>query len=198
MTKLSDLKISSNQVDRASSDGVLMEMALRPGDAPELTFGKFVIDPGVSLPAHQHAADTIAYCVTGSCSFRVGEQLDEEFTIGPGEYCYIPAGVLHTEETGEDGAELICVMANWPEVRSEHWVRLLQARAIENQAYVIGVNRCGADPEIKYDGRTCGFDPHGQLLGELDGSQQTAHWTIDAQAVRQWREQFPALRDIRS
>ena len=98
----------------------------------------------------------------------------------------------------QDGAELICVMANWPEVRSEHWVRLLQARAIENQAYVIGVNRCGADPEIKYDGRTCGFDPHGQLLGELDGSQQTAHWTIDAQAVRQWREQFPALRDIRS
>ncbi len=107
MTTISNLKISNSQADRTSSDGVLTEMALRPGDAPELTFGKFVIDPGVSLPAHTHAADTIAYCVTGSCSFRVGEQLDEEFEIGPGEYCYIPAGVLHTEETGEDGVELI-------------------------------------------------------------------------------------------
>ncbi len=107
MTTLSNLKISSSQADRTSSGGVLMEMALRPGDAPELTFGKFVIEPGVSLSPHTHTADTIAYCVTGSCSFRVGEQLDEEFEIGPGEYCYIPAGVFHAEATGEDGVELI-------------------------------------------------------------------------------------------
>lgn len=107
MTIVDNMKINSSRADRTSSDGVLTEMALRPGDAPELTFGKFVIEPGVSLPAHTHAADTVAYCVTGSCSFRVGEELDEEFEIGPGEYCYIPAGVVHTEETGEDGVELI-------------------------------------------------------------------------------------------
>ncbi len=103
----SNLKISNSQTGRTSLDGVVTEMALRPGDAPELTFGKFVIEPGVSLPAHTHDADTIAYCVTGSCSFRIGDQLDNEFEIGPGEYCYIPAGVLHTEETGQDGVELV-------------------------------------------------------------------------------------------
>ena len=107
MTTISNMKIGNEDADRTSSDGVLTELALRPGDAPELTFGKYVIDAGVSLPAHTHAADTIAYCVTGSCSFRVGEHLDQEFEIGPGEYCYIPAGVLHTEETGENGVELI-------------------------------------------------------------------------------------------
>ena len=45
-----------------------------------------------------------------------------------------------------NGAELFAVIANWPSVRAEHWVTLLRARAIENQAYVIGVNRCGQDP----------------------------------------------------
>jgi quercetin dioxygenase-like cupin family protein len=107
MSIVNNMKISNSQTDRTSSDGVLTEMALGPGDAPELTFGKFVIEPGVSLPAHAHAADTIAYCVSGSCSFRVGEELNEEFEIGPGEYCYIPAGMVHTEETGEHGVELI-------------------------------------------------------------------------------------------
>ena len=107
MTTISDLKIGNDQADRTSSDGVLTELALGPGDAPELIFGKFIIEPGSSLPAHTHACDTIAYCVTGSCSFRVGDELDEHFEIGPGEYCYIPAGVLHTEETGQEGVELI-------------------------------------------------------------------------------------------
>ena len=41
------------------------------------------------------------------------------------------------------GAELFCVLANWPQAREDHWMTLLKARAIENQAYVVGVNRCG-------------------------------------------------------
>jgi quercetin dioxygenase-like cupin family protein len=102
-----NLKISANEAEQSSSDGVFTEMELRPGDARELTFGKFVIEPGVSLPAHTHAFDTMAHCVTGSCSFRIGEELDEEFEIAPGQYCYIPAGVVHTEETGVEGVELI-------------------------------------------------------------------------------------------
>jgi quercetin dioxygenase-like cupin family protein len=107
MSTTKRLKISATEAEQTSSDGVFTEMALRPGDAPELTFGKFVIGPGVSLPAHTHAFDTMAYCVTGSCSFRIGEELDEEFEIAPGQYCYIPAGIVHTEETGEEGVELI-------------------------------------------------------------------------------------------
>jgi predicted amidohydrolase len=97
-----------------------------------------------------------------------------------------------------DGAEVIVVIACWPEARSEHWVRLLQARAIENQAFVIGVNRCGADPYLQYDGRSCGFDPHGNPLFEASAAEQVVSLAIEADEARQWREKFPALRDVRS
>ncbi|MCH2596365.1 MAG: hypothetical protein MKZ95_11265 [Pirellulales bacterium] len=97
----------------------------------------------------------------------------------------------------QDGAELITVIASWPEVRSEHWVRLLQARAIENQAYVVGVNRCGADPTLTYDGRTVGFDPQGNCLFEADRTEQVVVSKIDIEQARQWRTDFPALNDIR-
>ena len=96
-----------------------------------------------------------------------------------------------------DGAELITVIASWPEVRSEHWVRLLQARAIENLAYVVGVNRCGADPTLTYDGRTVGFDPQGNCLFEADRTEQVVVAKIDIEQARQWRTEFPALNDIR-
>ena len=96
-----------------------------------------------------------------------------------------------------DGAELIIVIACWPEVRSEHWVRLLQTRAIENQAYSVGVNRCGTDPTLCYDGRSCGFDPHGRSLFEADEREQVISVSLDIELVRSWRQQFPALRDMR-
>jgi quercetin dioxygenase-like cupin family protein len=107
MTERRNLRIDADRVVRSASDGVLTEKALRPGDAREIVFGRWVIDADVSLPAHVHTADTIAYCVSGSCAFQIGDQLDERFEIGPGDYAYIPAGTVHTEETGANGVELI-------------------------------------------------------------------------------------------
>jgi len=97
-----------------------------------------------------------------------------------------------------DGAELIAVIACWPQKRSEHWVRLLQARAIENQAFVVGVNRCGSDPQFEYDGRSSAFDPHGECIFEADAAEQILRCEISSRAVNEWREAFPALRDMRS
>ena len=96
-----------------------------------------------------------------------------------------------------EGAELIVVMACWPAIRSEHWVRLLQARAIENQAFTVGVNRCGNEPTLNFDGRSTGFDPHGNSLFETDGAEQVVSISIDAEVVRKWRRDFPALRDMK-
>ena len=96
------------------------------------------------------------------------------------------------------GAQLLAVIACWPTARSEHWVRLLQARAIENQAYALGVNRCGTDPQFEYDGRSTAFGPMGDQIFECDARQQIRRFTIDPQIVRNWRAKFPALRDIRS
>lgn len=96
-----------------------------------------------------------------------------------------------------DGAELLVVIADWPEARSEHWVRLLQARAIENQAYAVGVNRCGVDPHVSYDGRTVAFGPLGERLMEADAREQVLTCSVNPDAVRRWRAEFPALRDKR-
>ena len=77
-------------------------------------------------------------------------------------------------------------------------MRLLQARAIENLAFVVGVNRCGADPTLTYDGRSVGFDPHGNCLFEANAAEQVILADIDVEQARQWRAKFPALKDMRA
>lgn len=95
------------------------------------------------------------------------------------------------------GAELLVVIANWPDARADHWTTLLKARAIENQAYVLGINRCGRDPFLSYPGRSALFGPKGELLAELGADESLLRATLDLTTVRTWRQQFPALNDIR-
>jgi predicted amidohydrolase len=94
-------------------------------------------------------------------------------------------------------AQLMVVIANWPLPRESHWATLLQARAIENQAYVVGVNRCGRDPNHSYFGRSLIIDPHGNIVGDAGGAEGTLSATIDRGVVESWRRTFPALRDMR-
>jgi len=95
------------------------------------------------------------------------------------------------------GANLIAVMANWPAQRADHWSCLLQARAIENQAYVIGVNRCGSDPNHSYAGRSVIIDPQGRVLAEAGAKQCVISAPMDIEEVLRWRREFDALGDIR-
>jgi len=96
------------------------------------------------------------------------------------------------------GAELLVVIALWPTRRVEHWITLLRARAIENQAWVIGVNRCGNEPELAYPGRSLVVDPHGEVVADAGSTEGVTVADIDAPLVRQWRQEFPALKDIRT
>lgn len=93
------------------------------------------------------------------------------------------------------GAELLVVIACWPAVRSEHWVRLLQARSIENLAITVGVNRCGEEPKLTFDGRSCVFDHMGNQLLQASDQPQVLQCTVDIESMRKWREKFPSLRD---
>ena len=92
-------------------------------------------------------------------------------------------------------AELLIVLANWPSPRVEHWVALLKARAIENQAYVIGVNRVGTDPNLDFPGQSLIIDPKGEVLAHAGDSVQILSATLDLTAVQQWRQDFPASND---
>jgi predicted amidohydrolase len=93
------------------------------------------------------------------------------------------------------GAEVLIYIAAWPAKRTQHWITLLQARAIENLAYVIGVNHCGSDPQFTYLGRSLIVDPHGVIIADAGGEEHVVSARLQPQIVRDWRAQFPALRD---
>jgi predicted amidohydrolase len=93
--------------------------------------------------------------------------------------------------------ELFAVIASWPSKRIEHWVKLLQARAIENQAYVIGVNRVGTDPYHTYTGRSLIVDPSGVVLADAGEGEGVMRTELDLDSVHKYREGLPILADLR-
>jgi predicted amidohydrolase len=92
--------------------------------------------------------------------------------------------------------ELFTVIASWPAKRIEHWVKLLQARAIENQAYVLGVNRIGTDPYYTYPGRSLIVDPHGAVVADAGETEGFIQAELDLPALRKYREGLPFLEDM--
>jgi omega-amidase len=95
------------------------------------------------------------------------------------------------------GANVLVVIANWPAKRHSHWTALLRARAIENQAYVVGVNRCGADPKLDYAGGSLVIDPWGETVAEAESVQALISADLDWPMVTGIRSNFPVLRDAR-
>ena len=88
------------------------------------------------------------------------------------------------------------VVANWPERRREHWRALLVARAIENQAYVIGANRVGVAPKgLSYSGDSRIVDPMGTVLAEASYVETVLTADVDPQRVAQVRRDLPFLAD---
>jgi predicted amidohydrolase len=95
------------------------------------------------------------------------------------------------------GANVFLVIANWPDARAEQRLVLLRARAIENQAYVVGVNRVGDDPGNHYTGQSCVIDPRGDVLAQADDREQLLAADLDLAALHDYRTSFPWLRDMR-
>ena len=93
------------------------------------------------------------------------------------------------------GANLFVVIGLWPVKRVHHFLTLLQARAIENQAYVVGVNRVGSEPQYTYPGRSVVVDPHGIIIADAGEQERVLETTLDLETVESWRRDFPALRD---
>ena len=94
------------------------------------------------------------------------------------------------------GAEVFSIGASWPAPRQQHWRSLLIARAIENQAYVVAVNRIGNDPHLAYSGGGIILSPKGEVLAEADTAPTVLQADLDLPALRSWRGEFPALSDI--
>ena len=92
---------------------------------------------------------------------------------------------------------LMTFIASWPEARWRHWVHLLQARAIENQCYVAGVNRIGSDPHLRYTGHSVIVDFEGNILADAGSDQVVISAPLDLDAMEAYRRRLPFLDDIR-
>lgn len=105
----------------------------------------------------------------------------------------------HSENaSGESSLEydLLIYVANWPERRIHAWNTLLQARAIENQCYAIGVNRVGNDGhDIHYNGNSMIIDPLGQIIYQKSETEEIYTYTFDKQKLEEVRAKFPFWKD---
>lgn len=94
-----------------------------------------------------------------------------------------------------EGAQVICVPAQWPKPRQEHWRTLLRARAIENQLFVVSCNTCGMVGKLDFFGMSMIIDPKGELLGEMGEQEGEIVAPLDLQAMSDWRAQIPCFDD---
>jgi len=101
-------------------------------------------------------------------------------------------------EAVKRGVELFVVVANWPKPREEHWATLLKARALENQAFAIGVNVFGRYYDKDYFGGSVVYSPEGKVIaqGKMD-EEELIYFEINQSDVSDFRESFPALKDIK-
>jgi len=101
-------------------------------------------------------------------------------------------------QTGPD-TDVFLVPANWPSPRRHHWTTLLQARAIENQAYVVGCNRVGtAGDGTPHAGDSRIISPMGELLATASGTETIVLSEVDPAEVAATRDRFPFLADRRA
>lgn len=95
-----------------------------------------------------------------------------------------------------DDYDLLLFVANWPGSRIHHWTALLQARAIENQCWVIGLNRVGEDGKgIAYPGSSRVYDPAGRLVAGLESVEMTCRVELPLEAVAEARREYPFQAD---
>lgn len=95
------------------------------------------------------------------------------------------------------GAEIIFVSAEWPKPRLDHWRSLLISRAIENQAYVVAVNRSGSDLNNVFAGHSMIIDPWGAVISEAGEDIEILTGTLDLAKVSEVRGRIPVFSDRR-
>ena len=134
-------------------------------------------------PEHYAAGDAfLTVDVEGvRCTFFVCYDLrfaDEFWPLAPATDCYV-------------------IVANWPRQRRAHWSALLVARAIENQAFVVGVNRVGTGDGLTYVGDSVILDPLGDPVAVAGDGECVIAAEVDPERVRAVRAKFPFLADRR-
>ncbi len=115
------------------------------------------------------------------------------------QVCYDLRFPVWSRQGAEKEYDVLIYVANWPEKRSLAWKTLLQARAIENQCYVIGVSRVGEDGNhILYSGDSRIVDPLGEILYQKKNEEDIFTYTLKKEILDDAREEFPFWKDADS
>ncbi|MCE7067235.1 amidohydrolase [Dyadobacter sp. CY326] len=110
--------------------------------------------------------------------------------------CYDLRFPVWSRNVAADPYDLLIYVANWPAKRAHAWNTLLKARAIENQSYVVGVNRIGVDPNgLTYQGDSVALDYLGEPLHMLQSAEAEKVVTFRKGELVSYRNAFPALAD---
>ena len=139
--------------------------------------------------------------------FRMGEEQNHfeqgtkrvVFKIGKWRICPLICYDLRFPvwSRNQNEYDVLLYVANWPEVRKEVWNTLLKARAIENQSYVLGVNRVGIDGmNLSYSGGTMAVDAYGNVMEKSnDHKEQVMTFDLSLENLLKFRKKFPVLLD---
>lgn len=95
------------------------------------------------------------------------------------------------------GASVLYFSAEWPTSRIPQWKLMLRARAVENQAFVVAVNRVGTDPDNQFNGHSLVVDPLGKVIVDAGEIQNIAYAELDLEQLQQVRGPIPVFRDRR-
>ena len=111
--------------------------------------------------------------------------------------CYDLRFPVWSRNTKENTYDVLVYVANWPEVRSYPWKQLLIARAIENQAYVVGVNRIGQDGNaITHSGDSCILNPRGEIISKTKANEDISETvSLSFTYLEEFRKLFPVMLD---
>ncbi|MEV1081657.1 carbon-nitrogen family hydrolase [Streptomyces sp. NPDC050211] len=184
----------------ASDAGVWLHAGSIPERDPDgpLYNTSLVFSPSGDLAASYRKIHRFGFDKGEAVLMGAGEELVTvrlpETTIGVGT-CYDLRFPELFRGLVDAGAETFVVPAGWPERRRAHWTLLAQARAVENQAFVLACGTAGTHAGVPQAGHSIVVDPWGEVLAEAGAGEQVLTVEFDPGKVSVTRDQFPALKD---
>ena len=184
--------------------GSVMEPAAEPGGTP--WNAAIAHDAGREVARYRKAH---LFAPLAEDQFiAAGDALPEPFDLGDVRTAMAVCYDLRFPElfrpASSAGVDLWCIAAQWPTVRIAQWRALLVARAIENQCFVAGVNRCGrlsrggGDSDTPFGGNAMLVGPTGEVILDSGDRPELLVGEFDPAEARSWRERFPAFGDRRT
>ncbi|ANB07454.1 acyltransferase [Streptomyces ambofaciens] len=184
----------------ASDAGVWLHAGSVPERAPDghLYNTSLVLSPSGDLAAAYRKIHRFGFDKGEAVLMGAGEELVTvrlpETTLGVAT-CYDLRFPELFRGLVDAGAETLVVPAGWPERRRSHWTLLAQARAVENQAFVLACGTAGTHAGVPQAGHSIVVDPWGEVLAQAGGDEEVLTVEFDPARVARTREQFPALKD---